>query len=65
MRDTVYCLIGDADHDAIRRSFERMVAEVAGYVPGYRLNQEVQFTPVDPAAVATLVDPEAADVRGR
>ncbi|WP_416967963.1 acetaldehyde dehydrogenase (acetylating) [Streptomyces sp. 4F14] len=46
MRDTVYCLIGDADHDAVRASVEKMVAEVAEYVPGYRLKQEVQFTPV-------------------
>ena len=46
MRDTVYCLIGDADHDAVRRSVEEMVASVAEYVPGYRLKQEVQFTPV-------------------
>ncbi|MFD3377483.1 MULTISPECIES: acetaldehyde dehydrogenase (acetylating) [unclassified Streptomyces] len=46
MRDTVYCLIGDADHDAIRTSVEEMVAAVAEYVPGYRLKQQVQFTPV-------------------
>ena len=47
MRDTVFCLIGDpADHDAIRASVEEMVAEVAEYVPGYRLKQEVQFTPI-------------------
>jgi acetaldehyde dehydrogenase (acetylating) len=47
MRDTVYCLIGaDADHDAVRASVEEMVAAVAEYVPGYRLKQQVQFTPV-------------------
>lgn len=46
MRDTVGCLIGDADHDAIRRSVEAMVAQVAAYVPGYRLKQQVQFDPV-------------------
>ncbi|MFD9396754.1 acetaldehyde dehydrogenase (acetylating) [Streptomyces sp. NPDC060000] len=46
MRDTVYCLIGQADHEAIRSSVEEMVAEVAEYVPGYRLKQRVQFTPV-------------------
>jgi len=59
MRDTIYCLIGDADHDEVRVSIARMVAEVAEYVPGYRLVQEVQFTAVDPAAVATLL-PEGA-----
>jgi len=46
MRDTVFCLIGDADHDAIRASVADLVAEVARYVPGYRLKQDVQFTPV-------------------
>ena len=46
MRDTVLALIGDADHDAIRASIQTMVAQVAGYVPGYRLKQEVQFTPI-------------------
>ena len=48
MRDTVFCLVGDADeptHDRIRASVEEMVADVAAYVPGYRLKQEVQFTP--------------------
>jgi len=46
MRDTVFCLIGDADHDAIRDSIARMADDVAEYVPGYRLKQDVQFTPV-------------------
>jgi acetaldehyde dehydrogenase len=46
MRDTVLCLIGDADHDAIRASVADMVGEVARYVPGYRLKQDVQFAPV-------------------
>jgi acetaldehyde dehydrogenase len=48
MRDTVSCLIGNADHDAIRASVEAMVAQVATYVPGYRLKQQVQFAPVRP-----------------
>ncbi len=56
MRDTVYCLIGDANHDAVRSAVEEMVARVAAYVPGYRLVQEVQFTPVDRKEVATLID---------
>ena len=46
MRDTVLCLIGDADHEEIRRSVAEMVQQVAEYVPGYRLKQQVQFTPV-------------------
>ncbi|HEY8481817.1 MAG TPA: acetaldehyde dehydrogenase (acetylating) [Spirillospora sp.] len=44
MRDTVFCAIPpDADTDAISASIERMVAEVAAYVPGYRLRAEPQF----------------------
>jgi acetaldehyde dehydrogenase len=43
MRDTVLALIGEADHDAIRESIESMIEQVAAYVPGYRLKQEVQF----------------------
>jgi acetaldehyde dehydrogenase len=62
MRDTVYCLTGDADHDAVRSSIVDMVAAVATYVPGYRMVQEVQFTPVQRAEVATLVGDDA-DVR--
>jgi len=46
MRDTVYCLCEPTDPEAIRASIHAMVAEVQGYVPGYRLKQEVQFEPV-------------------
>jgi len=62
MRDTIYCLVGDVDQDAVRASIENMVAEVAQYVPGYRLVQEVQFTPVERSAVATLLPEGAGDV---
>ncbi len=43
MRDTVYCLCDDADQAEIAASVEAMVADVQGYVPGYRLKQAVQF----------------------
>ena len=63
MRDTVCCLIGDADHEAIRASVEDMVAAVAEYVRGYRLKQRVEFTPVDPGEpVHTLLAPGAPPV---
>ncbi|MFF7392973.1 acetaldehyde dehydrogenase (acetylating) [Streptomyces scabiei] len=66
MRDTVFCLIGDADHDAIRTSVKEMAEQVAQYVPGYRLKQEVQFTPVDAAEpVHTLVPQGAGPVTTR
>ncbi|MGC1211438.1 MAG: acetaldehyde dehydrogenase (acetylating) [Micromonospora sp.] len=48
MRDTVQCLIGPADHDAVRAGIEQMITDVAAYVPGYRLKQPVQFTPLAP-----------------
>jgi acetaldehyde dehydrogenase len=63
MRDTVFCLIGDADHDAIRRSVQQMVDQVNRYVPGYRLKQSVQFSALaaeDP--FDTLIPPGGAPV---
>jgi acetaldehyde dehydrogenase len=52
MRDTVLALVvapDPDDHQQIRASVEKMVSDVAAYVPGYRLKQEVQVTeiPVD------------------
>ena len=49
MRDTVFCLIGSEDlttHEQIRASVDAMVADVAAYVPGYRLKQKVQVNPI-------------------
>jgi acetaldehyde dehydrogenase len=57
MRDTVLCLIDAPDpatHARIAESVERMVADVAAYVPGYRLKQQVQVSPVD-GRIRTLV----------
>jgi acetaldehyde dehydrogenase len=47
MRDTVYCLTGHADPTDLVASIGRMVADVAVYVPGYRLKQPVQVEAVD------------------
>ncbi|MFF2493807.1 acetaldehyde dehydrogenase (acetylating) [Agromyces sp. NPDC058064] len=67
MRDTVYCLVEDPadgsagaaalDEGAVRDSVAAMVAEVQGYVGGYRLKQEVQFDRVDEAYVPALDRP--------
>jgi len=66
MRDTVFCLIGDADHAAIRDSIHEMAERVAHYVPGYRLKQDVQFTPIEPdEPVHTLVPPASGPVHTR
>ncbi len=57
MRDTVYCLCEDADPEAIRASIKEMEKEVQGYVPGYRLKQEVQVERVgdnDPLAIPEM-----------
>jgi acetaldehyde dehydrogenase len=43
MRNTVYTLSVDVDTKAISKSVAEMVEVVKGYVPGYRLKQEVQF----------------------
>jgi acetaldehyde dehydrogenase len=58
MRDTVYCLVAAPDpetHVAIAVALSRMVADVAGYVPGYRLKQPVQVTEID-GDVSTLAE---------
>jgi acetaldehyde dehydrogenase len=66
MRDTVFCLTGDVDEDAVRTSVKEMAERVAQYVPGYRLKQEVQFTPVaDGEPVHTLVPAGAGPVTTR
>jgi acetaldehyde dehydrogenase len=61
MRDTVFCLISDPDgskRPAVEASILEMAAAVSKYVPGYRLKQQVQFTPVeDDEPVHTLLTP--------
>lgn len=58
MRDTVFCAVpADADVSAVVESVVRMVADVAAYVPGYRLLAEPQFDPVgDGVRVAVFVE---------
>lgn len=49
MRDTVLALIDSDDpdvHERIKASIEKMIADVAAYVPGYRLKRQVQIHPV-------------------
>lgn len=65
MRDTIYCSIPlDADTDAISRSIQEVAAEVATYVPGYRLLAEPQFdvpfADSDRGRVAIFVQVEGA-----
>jgi acetaldehyde dehydrogenase len=44
MRNTVMCSVtDDFDEDAVKHSINNMVAEVASYVPGYRLKAEPVF----------------------
>jgi acetaldehyde dehydrogenase len=63
MRDTVFCLVSAPDetvHDEIRASVEKMVGDVAAYVPGYRLKQHVQITeiPTDQPVETLLAEGE-------
>jgi acetaldehyde dehydrogenase len=67
MRDTVFALISDPSpevHDRILESITDMVGEVAAYVPGYRLKQQVQITPVptDQPVRTLLADGSTATV---
>ncbi|GAA5063807.1 acetaldehyde dehydrogenase (acetylating) [Nocardia callitridis] len=57
MRDTVIAIVEEFKRDEIIASIHRMVDDVARYVPGYRLKQAVQFTPIDPTEpLRTLID---------
>ncbi|MGC0367490.1 acetaldehyde dehydrogenase [Rhodococcus sp. 27YEA15] len=61
MRDTVFTLVDTPDesvHDAIRQSVAAMVGDVAAYVPGYRLKQDVQITeiPADQPVETLIVE---------
>jgi acetaldehyde dehydrogenase len=60
MRDTVLCLtsrLDAANREAVTASVEQMVADVAAYVPGYRLKQAVQFTDLDASEHARTLNP--------
>jgi acetaldehyde dehydrogenase len=60
MRDTVFALVNAPDestHEQIVASVEKMVTDVAAYVPGYRLKQQVQISPIpDDQPVHTLLE---------
>jgi acetaldehyde dehydrogenase len=66
MQDTVFCAIpADADRDAIAASIKEIAADVATYVPGYRLRTEPQFDDPTPtrgewARVAVFIEVEGA-----
>jgi acetaldehyde dehydrogenase len=47
MRNTVFCLIADADHGKIEESVRAMIARVREYVPGYRLVAGPEFDALD------------------
>ena len=59
MRNTVLCLVAaDCDEAEIAEAVKQMVVDVASYVPGYRLKQSVQFTPV-----SNLTDPRTSELK--
>lgn len=58
MRDTVYaCFEAGAPHEKIAASIRRMVHEIQGYVPGYRLRTEPLF---DGDQVTVMLEVEGA-----
>lgn len=63
MRDTVLALVVAPDvsvREEIRSSIEEMVDDVAAYVPGYRLKQQVQIVPIpDGQPIHTLLAPDS------
>jgi acetaldehyde dehydrogenase len=64
MRDTVFALVDAPDpevHKEIVRSVEKMVADVATYVPGYRLKHEVQISEVPEGQPVRTLLAEAGD----
>ncbi|MBA5689896.1 acetaldehyde dehydrogenase (acetylating) [Rugamonas apoptosis] len=54
MRDTVYTLSEQVDEAAIADSVATMAAAVQGYVPGYRLKQQVQFDRIGPGQAINI-----------
>lgn len=63
MRDTVLCLTGRLDaaaREEVTGSIRQMVADVAAYVPGYRLKQAVQFTDLAATESTRTLSPDLA-----
>lgn len=61
MRDTVYVLVEGAEEAALEASIREAIAEVARYVPGYRLAREIVF---DDCSEAPLVFDDGTEFRG-
>ncbi len=61
MRDTVLCLtdrLDESGREKVTASIEDMVADVAAYVPGYRLKQKVQFIDLEADDPSRVLNPE-------
>lgn len=58
MRDTVYCLCDAGEEAAIAASVGSMLTAVQGYVPGYRLKQQIQFERYGAGGSRSLYIPE-------
>jgi acetaldehyde dehydrogenase len=66
MRDTIFCAVGpDADTRAVAQSIRAMAADVAQYVPGYRLLQDPQFDPPSAASGGSTRVAVFVEVEGR
>ena len=56
MRNTVFALVEAGEPSEIEQSIKSMVETVNGYVPGYKLKQEVQFERLDDGAEVRIPD---------
>jgi acetaldehyde dehydrogenase len=54
MRNTVFCLVEDADPKQIEASVAQMEQDVRAYVPGYHVKQAVQFEEISQARPARI-----------
>ncbi len=63
MRCTIYALSVGGDATAIRSSVARMVRDVADYVPGYRLKQEVLTEAIDEAEASRIAGSPVTDAK--
>ena len=63
MRNTVFCLVEDAEPAQIEASVKQMADDVRAYVPGYRLKQAVQFEELS-AARPVRIDGVGVFTRG-
>jgi acetaldehyde dehydrogenase len=64
MRDTVHLIVADCDPAVLVAAIEAIIADVAAYVPGYRLKAPVVHQPIVDARLPATADAPSATVSG-